>query len=172
MSTGFLSGLVVKNLPPMQETWAGDECSISELGRFPWRRKWQQLQYSCLGNPNPWGQKRVGHNWATKQEERCPHPNSWNLWLCYVTWLKKKKEKHFADAIKLRILSKSGYPGSSRWAQCSHKGPHEGKSKVGESESEVCRCSAVAMNMEEGATEPGNAGSLWELEKTWKHILL
>ena len=27
---------------------------------------------------------------------------------------KKRKEKHFADVIKLRILSKSGYPGLSR----------------------------------------------------------
>ena len=30
-----------KNLPAMQETWAGDEGLIPELGRFPWRRKWQ-----------------------------------------------------------------------------------------------------------------------------------
>ena len=34
----------VKNLPAtqgIQEMW----------GRFPWKRKWQPLQYSCLGNP-------------------------------------------------------------------------------------------------------------------------
>ena len=35
-----------------------------------WRRKWQPLQYSCLGNPMdsgayPWGLKRVRHDLAT-----------------------------------------------------------------------------------------------------------
>jgi hypothetical protein len=22
-------------------------------------------------------------------QERCPHPNPWNLWLCYLTWQKE-----------------------------------------------------------------------------------
>jgi len=30
---------------------AGDSGSIPGLGRFPWRRKCQPLQYSCLENP-------------------------------------------------------------------------------------------------------------------------
>lgn len=44
--------------------------------------------------------------------------------------------------------------------QCSHEVLTRERNRVGESESEVCRCSAVAMNTGEGATEPGNAGSL------------
>ena len=69
--------------------------SVRSLSRedFPGGGNGNTLQYSCLGNPNPWGQKRVGHDWATKQQQRCLHPNSWNLWLCYVTWSKKKKRK-------------------------------------------------------------------------------
>ena len=43
----------------MQETQTGDAGSTSELGRSPGERKWQPLQYSCLGNPNLWGRKRV-----------------------------------------------------------------------------------------------------------------
>ena len=30
---------------------AGDPGSIPGSGRFPWRRKWNPLQYSCLENP-------------------------------------------------------------------------------------------------------------------------
>ena len=30
---------------------AGDPSSIPGSGRFPWRKKWQPLQYSCLENP-------------------------------------------------------------------------------------------------------------------------
>ena len=30
---------------------AGDPSSIPGSGRFPWRSKWQPLQYSCLDNP-------------------------------------------------------------------------------------------------------------------------
>ena len=43
----------VKNLPAMQESTynAGDPGSIPGSGRFPWRRKCNPLQYSCLENP-------------------------------------------------------------------------------------------------------------------------
>ena len=46
------------------------------VGKIPWRRKWQPTpvflpgksygQRSLVGY-NPWGHKRVGHDWATKQ---------------------------------------------------------------------------------------------------------
>ena len=48
---------MVKNLPAMQETW---------VGKIPWRRHGNPLQYSCLENPygqrslagcSPWGRK-------------------------------------------------------------------------------------------------------------------
>ena len=46
---GFLGGTVVKN-PPVN---AGDirDSFDSWVGKVPWRRKWQPLQYSCLENP-------------------------------------------------------------------------------------------------------------------------
>lgn len=31
--------------------------------------------------------------------QRCPRPNSWNLWLCHLTW-----QRVFADMIMLRAL--------------------------------------------------------------------
>ena len=69
---GFPDGSVVKNLPAN----AGGLGSIPGSGRFPGVGNGNPYQYSCLGNPmdrgglagyTPWGNKRVGHNLATKQ---------------------------------------------------------------------------------------------------------
>ena len=43
---------VVKNLPATARD-SRDQSSLPGVGKIPWRRKWQPLQYSCLGNPNP-----------------------------------------------------------------------------------------------------------------------
>ena len=67
---GFPGGSGVKNLP----THVGDVGLIPELGRFPWKRKWQPLQYSCLENlmdRGAWwdtvcGISRVRHGLVTK----------------------------------------------------------------------------------------------------------
>ena len=40
---------MVKNLPANAGT-TGDMGSIPGSGRFPWRRKWQPTQVSCLEN--------------------------------------------------------------------------------------------------------------------------
>ena len=63
----------VKNLPAMQE----DQGSISALGRFPWRRKWQLTpvflpreshgQRSLVGY-SPWGCK--AGNWPKRTPKR------------------------------------------------------------------------------------------------------
>ena len=61
LTLGFPVVLVLKNLPANAGD-AGDGGSIPGLGRslsflihghgiYPWRRKWQPLQYSCLENP-------------------------------------------------------------------------------------------------------------------------
>ena len=81
---------LVKNLPAMQETW------IWSLGREdPLERKWQSLQYSCLGNPmdrRAWaaihGLTRVGHYLATKQ----PPPPPSKMYIigpknCLAVWM-------------------------------------------------------------------------------------
>ena len=56
----------------------GDTDSILGSGRSPRERNGNPLQYSCLGNPmdrgawvgyNPWGRKRVGRVFATKQQQ-------------------------------------------------------------------------------------------------------
>ena len=46
----FPGGSVVKN-PPANAGDTGDTGSIPGSGRFPWRRKCNPLQYSCLENP-------------------------------------------------------------------------------------------------------------------------
>ena len=64
-----LSGSVVKNSPAIQE---GDTSSIS------WTRKWNPLQYSCLGNSIErgacWaavhGVAKVKHNLSIKQQQQ------------------------------------------------------------------------------------------------------
>ena len=53
---GFLGGSGVTNL----FINAGVAGLIPGSGRFPWRRKWNPLQYSCLGNP-----MNKGTQWAT-----------------------------------------------------------------------------------------------------------
>ena len=66
---------MVKNLPAMQETQAGDMGSAPWLGRFPWRRKCNPFQYACLENPmdrGAWratvrgGLKTVGRSLVTE----------------------------------------------------------------------------------------------------------
>ena len=68
---GFTDDSVVKKLPAN----AGDPGLIPELGRFPWRRKWQPSPAFLPGelqgqrspaSCSPWGCKRVGHNLAMK----------------------------------------------------------------------------------------------------------
>ena len=59
-------GSAVKNLPAMQEirVWSlGWEDPMEKRNDNP-------LQYSSPDNPNPWGRKRVGHDWATKQQQQ------------------------------------------------------------------------------------------------------
>ena len=57
---GFPGGSMVKNLPAN----VGNMGSLP--GKIPWRRQWQPLQYSCLGNPLNrrawWTTQRVGHD--------------------------------------------------------------------------------------------------------------
>ena len=66
---------MVKNLPAIQEAQFNPW-----VGKIPWRREWQPLQYSCLENPvdrGAWwatvhGGHRVRHNWATNTFTLCP----------------------------------------------------------------------------------------------------
>ena len=59
---GFTSGSTLKNLPANAGA-TGDVVSIPEWGRFPWRRAWQSIQYSCLEIP-----MGRGAWWATVHE--------------------------------------------------------------------------------------------------------
>ena len=67
---GFPCGSTVKTVPAS----TGDEGSISGLGRFPWRRKWQSTSMFLPGKSHgqsnlvgyiPWGHKRVRHDLGT-----------------------------------------------------------------------------------------------------------
>ena len=69
---GLPGGSVVKNMPAN----AGDAGSIPGLRRSPGEGHGNPLQYSCLENTTvdrgawraPWGQERVNHDLATKQQ--------------------------------------------------------------------------------------------------------
>lgn len=70
--------------------------------------------------------------------------------------------------IELRILRQGQYPGSPKWAQCTHnKGPHKQKTEAGESEKESEKEAEVRVT--EGL-EPSNAGGLEKLVKARKWI--
>ena len=47
----------IKNLPEMEETW---------VRKILWRRKWQPLQHSCLGNPTDRGSRQATVHGASK----------------------------------------------------------------------------------------------------------
>ena len=52
---------MVKNLPAMQEIWAG---------KIPWRREWQPTLYSCLENSMDRGALRtIVHGVAKSQTQ-------------------------------------------------------------------------------------------------------
>ena len=70
-------GSVVESPPPS----AGDRRHWLNpwVGKISWRRKWQTTPVFSLGKThgqrsltgyNPWGQKRVGHDLATKQQQQ------------------------------------------------------------------------------------------------------
>ena len=69
---------MVKNLSASAGD-ARDACSIPGLGWSPGEGNGNPLQYSCLGNSmdrgawraiySRWGCKRVGCDWATKQQQ-------------------------------------------------------------------------------------------------------
>ena len=48
-------GSVLMNLPVAVQESRSDFW----VGKIPWRRKWQPLQYSCLGNPTDRGAWRA-----------------------------------------------------------------------------------------------------------------
>ena len=54
--------------------------------------------------------------------------------------------------MKLKMLRRGEFPGSSRWAQCNHKISH--KRDAGLSELAIGRCYLLALRMEEGAMSP------------------
>ena len=65
----------------------------SWVGKIPWEGNGTPLQYSCLGNPmdrGAWwatvhgGHKRVGHYWATEQEQQAEPWRRWCVWVVVV----------------------------------------------------------------------------------------
>ena len=56
---GFPGGTRVKELPPNARDV--DKCWLDPwVGKIPWRRAWNPLQYSCLENPIGRGDWSVG----------------------------------------------------------------------------------------------------------------
>jgi hypothetical protein len=48
-----------------EPTCQGRRCGFNPwVGKIHWRRKWQPIPGSCLGNPM--GSQRIWHNWATE----------------------------------------------------------------------------------------------------------
>ena len=63
----FPSGSVVKNLPAMQVTCRRHKFN-PWVGKIPWRRAWQPLQYSCLENPMNKGVWQATVHWVAKSQ--------------------------------------------------------------------------------------------------------
>ena len=87
---GFPGGLVVKNLPLMQEHWFDPW-----VGNFPWRRNGNLFQYTCQDNPMDKGTwqatvHRVAKTWTWLSDWACTHasyiPTFWRVFIingCY-----------------------------------------------------------------------------------------
>ena len=54
----------VKNLPPMQETWA-----LSLGWEDPWRRKWQPTPVFLPGESQGWGSLVGCHRWGHTESD-------------------------------------------------------------------------------------------------------
>ena len=67
MLLGFPGDSMVKN-PPAK---AGDAGLIPGSRRSPGEGNGNTLQYSCLGNLMDRGECKVGHDWATEQQQCC-----------------------------------------------------------------------------------------------------
>ena len=77
---GFPGGSVVKNLPT-NAGGTGDADLTPWVGKIPWRRKWQPLQYSCLENPmdrEAWWVLVHGVTENQTQQHTCVQP-AWYL---------------------------------------------------------------------------------------------
>ena len=87
---GFPGGLVVKNLPLMQEHWFDPW-----VGNFPCRRNGNLFQYTCQDNPMDKGTwqatvHRVAKTWTWLSDWACTHacyiPTFWRVFIingCY-----------------------------------------------------------------------------------------
>ena len=116
---------------------AGDTVSIHESGRFPGGGNGYPLQYSCLGNPmdreawwgySPWDHKRVGHYWATKQQQQ----QHYELDTILVTWNEAVSTADVIPAVKrLTSCGEMGFDGTNDqgcvrqwWVMCLRRGPN------------------------------------------------
>ena len=101
----FPGGSEVKNLPAN----AGDLGSIPELGRSPWRRKWQLTPVflpgefhgqRSLADFSPWGQKWVRHSLVTQQQQQV---------IPQLTWLPLSRHciqiRSHSELLSVRIIT-------------------------------------------------------------------
>lgn len=58
--------------------------------------------------------------------QRCPHPNSQNLWVGYTTWQRLIKDKEGIRVVNQVILKYRDCPGLSGLPQCNYKGSNRG----------------------------------------------
>ena len=79
--------LVVKSSPAN----AGEAKFNPWDGTIPWKRKWQPLQYSCLGNPMDRGAWRKQLDWETEHTCTCVHTHTHTQ-----THTKEEHEVHMA----------------------------------------------------------------------------
>ena len=73
----FPSGAVVKNSPPMRETWAHASLILGS-GRSPGAGNGNPLQYACLGNPTDRGAWRATVHGVLKELDTTESLNSSN----------------------------------------------------------------------------------------------
>ena len=93
--TGFPGDSVVKNPPAMQETWVQPPCwgnPLEEemLPTSVFLSGESQGQQSLAGY-SPWGHKRFGHDWATRQQLLCIAATHWKQQKCpsMSKWINK-----------------------------------------------------------------------------------
>ena len=92
--------------------------------KIPWRKKWQPLQYSCLGNPiteepsriQSMGSQSVGYSWAHTHS----HIKMYNYHICYKErCLKQNPLKDWAPVRE--VPEPASYSLLTPWAMPSRK---------------------------------------------------
>ena len=95
------------------------------VGKVPWGRKGNLLQYSCLAGYSPWGHKRVGHDWTllSFRPRFATDSSAFTLWVWKALQGSPGGTSGKEPTCQPRRLNRGSIPGSGRSLGGGHGNP-------------------------------------------------